>query len=88
MKNPPHTYLQKLRSYLDPAVPRKVGTLSNILCCPVPVALLPQSHIWDPLSLVWDCMLGLVSSHSALQGRSKTVKKETAVYMEVVTEIL
>ncbi|RVE58078.1 hypothetical protein OJAV_G00205590 [Oryzias javanicus] len=23
VKNPPHTYLQKLRSYLDPAVPRK-----------------------------------------------------------------
>lgn len=26
MKNPPHTYLQKLRSYLDPALPRKVNT--------------------------------------------------------------
>lgn len=25
VKNPPHTYLQKLRSYLDPAVTRKVS---------------------------------------------------------------
>uniref|UniRef100_A0A7N6B076 Formin-like 2a n=1 Tax=Anabas testudineus TaxID=64144 RepID=A0A7N6B076_ANATE len=28
VKNPPHTYLQKLRSYLDPAVTRKVSALS------------------------------------------------------------
>lgn len=25
MKNPPHTYIQKLRGFLDPAVTRKVG---------------------------------------------------------------
>uniref|UniRef100_A0AAQ5Y1U3 Formin-like 2a n=1 Tax=Amphiprion ocellaris TaxID=80972 RepID=A0AAQ5Y1U3_AMPOC len=30
VKNPPHTYLQKLRSYLDPAVTRKVSALANI----------------------------------------------------------
>lgn len=30
VKNPPHTYLQKLRSYLDPAVTRKVRALVNI----------------------------------------------------------
>lgn len=25
VKNPPHTYIQKLRGYLDPGVTRKVG---------------------------------------------------------------
>lgn len=28
VKNPPHTYIQKLRSFLDPAVTRKVSFLS------------------------------------------------------------
>lgn len=27
VKNPPHTYIQKLRGYLDPAVTRKVSVL-------------------------------------------------------------
>lgn len=31
VKNPPHTYLQKLRSYLDPAVTRKVSGTADML---------------------------------------------------------
>lgn len=30
MKNPPHTYIQKLRGYLDPGVTRKVGQYTDI----------------------------------------------------------
>lgn len=29
VKNPPHTYIQKLRGYLDPGVTRKVGPYKN-----------------------------------------------------------
>lgn len=42
VKNPPHTYLQKLRSYLDPAVTRKVSGLAKT-CFPVPLAV---SALW------------------------------------------
>ena len=49
MKNPPHAYLQKLRSYLDPAVTRKVSALANRLSCSTAAAL-PS----PPLSLVQD----------------------------------
>lgn len=49
VKNPPHTYLQKLRSYLDPAVTRKVSappphSLSFLLTsCPVSHQLFPPT---------------------------------------------
>lgn len=35
VKNPPHTYLQKLRGYLDPAVTRKVSAPSDRLSCSI-----------------------------------------------------
>lgn len=35
VKNPPHTYLQKLRGYLDPAVTRKVSAPTNRLSCSI-----------------------------------------------------
>lgn len=35
MKNPPHTYLQKLRGYLDPAVTRKVSAPTSRLSCSI-----------------------------------------------------
>lgn len=34
MKNPPHTYIQKLKGYLDPAVTRKVSSVLFPLACP------------------------------------------------------
>lgn len=34
MKNPPHTYIQKLKGYLDPAVTRKVRSVLFPLACP------------------------------------------------------
>lgn len=48
VKNPPHTYLQKLRSYLDPAVTRKVSTLANMLSCSTGLAV-PLPQLFLPL---------------------------------------
>ncbi|KAI9530390.1 Formin-like protein 2 [Dissostichus eleginoides] len=49
VKNPPHTYLQKLRSYLDPAVTRKVSALANRLSCSTAAALAsPRPSISRP----------------------------------------
>ncbi len=31
MKNPPHTYIRKLRGYLDPKVTRKVSIIHKIV---------------------------------------------------------
>lgn len=91
MKNPPHTYLQKLRSYLDPAVTRKVSALAKhaILfhCCSFSFPLS------DPLSLVQDIPTAEERLHTLpleqtawelkLTVNSLTlVRKETVVYLE------
>lgn len=52
VKNPPHTYLQKLRSYLDPAVTRKVSAPPRRL--PDLLSRQPSALPSDPLSLVQD----------------------------------
>lgn len=82
MKNPPHTYLQKLRSYLDPAVTRKVSALTNMLSCssgrsttaafPSPLTLYLSSRISlqlrkDCAQSFWSRQLGNFSYKTAQQ---------------------
>ena len=96
VKNPPHTYLQKLRSYLDPAVTRKVSALTNMLSCssgrsttaafPSPLTLYLSSRI--SLQLRKDCTQGFWSrqlgnfSYKTVNSVSEFVIKETVVYLE------
>lgn len=67
MKNPPHTYLQKLRSYLDPAVTRKVSGPRR------PSDPSPRSA--DPLSLSFRLMGNIARR---LDGRHGKLCYETA----------
>lgn len=82
MKNPPHTYLQKLRSYLDPAVTRKVNVLL-LTFCPFPLAWLFHSCMSsfpsDPPSLVQDIPTAEERSHTGLLQETTSVTKQAAV---------
>lgn len=89
MKNPPHTYLQKLRSYLDPAVTRKVSAPANVLSCSTAAAF-PFSPL-DPLSLVQDIPTAEERFHTWLREQTAwelnsqqcdLMGKETVVYLK------
>uniref|UniRef100_A0A672KBD5 Formin-like protein 3 n=1 Tax=Sinocyclocheilus grahami TaxID=75366 RepID=A0A672KBD5_SINGR len=55
VKNPPHTYIQKLRGYLDPKVTRKV----SIICvdCVTNVCFSPEFHSCDRLCTFMLCQI-------------------------------
>lgn len=82
VKNPPHTYLQKLRSYLDPAVTRKVSALAKKRY-PVPAAwpfhCSGFSFPSDPLSRVRDIPL-LLRKDSGADRFGTLVTKQSIVW--------
>lgn len=75
VKNPPHTYLQKLRSYLDPAVTRKVSECpgpNNLIHSPGGSTAVGLSFTSDPESHLQELQL---QSHAPV----RVVREETVV---------
>jgi len=61
VKNPPHTYIQKLRSFLDPAVTRKVSSFMLHMLTPcLLICLINRPLRFKDLGLVSKILQGMI----------------------------